>query len=287
MSRKEKETDSETKKSKKKKSKNSGIGVALFFLVMIVLFIIFLVELPTIKENISLVMASRSGNQESAPVTEIYNSEDDEVPQQEDKTLTIKVETEKKPETPVKPEKPAEEKKPAEPVTQPKEEKKQPVQETQPASTVTEVTTKVSYTELQLCFVEIDSEGAVSRKMIKRSIPKNDSPLSTAIKLLLEGPDTTKAGEKNCETLIPAGTKLLSAKVQGGIAYLNFNDKFNYNEAGIAGSVKQLEQIVYTATNFSTVNSVQFLIEGEKQRVLEGAQEGLNIDVPLSRASFK
>jgi spore germination protein GerM len=85
-------------------------------------------------------------------------------------------------------------------------------------------------------------------------------------------------------TLIPAGTKLLSAKVSGGVAYLNFNENFEINTYGVEGYIHQLEQIVYTATAFSTVNSVQFLIEGQKRDYL--GSEGQWIGSPLSRSSF-
>ena len=139
-------------------------------------------------------------------------------------------------------------------------------------------------TELQLCFVNIDGDGAVVRQVIKRQVTKSDSPLTTAINLLLQGPDTTKSAERNCMTLIPAGTKLLSAKVQGGVAYLNFNEAFEINTYGVEGYIHQLEQIVFTATAFSTVNSVQFLIEGEKRDYL--GSEGQWIGSPLSRSSF-
>lgn len=139
-------------------------------------------------------------------------------------------------------------------------------------------------TELQLCFVNIDGDGAVVRQVIKRKVPKSDSPLTTAINLLLQGPDTTQSAERNCMTLIPSGTKLLSAKVQNGVAYLNFNESFEINTYGVEGYIHQLEQIVYTATAFSTVNSVQFLIEGEKRDYL--GSEGVLIASPLSRSSF-
>ena len=84
--------------------------------------------------------------------------------------------------------------------------------------------------------------------------------------------------------LIPPGTKLLSAKVSGGVAYLNFNEAFEINTYGVEGYIHQLEQIVFTATAFSTVNSVQFLIEGEKRDYL--GSEGQWIGSPLSRSSF-
>ena len=43
-------------------------------------------------------------------------------------------------------------------------------------------------------------------------------------------------------------------------------------------------QIVYTSTEFSTVDSVQFLIDGNKKDYL--GSEGQWIGSPLSRASF-
>lgn len=161
-----------------------------------------------------------------------------------------------------------------------KEEKPAPVKE-EPKKEAPKVTAK---TDLQLCFVIIDGDGSVGRKVVKRSVPKPDSPLTTAINLLIQGPDATISAEKNCMSVIPKGTKLLSAKVQGGVAYLNFNDKLEYNELGVEGTIHSLEQIVYTATAFSTVTSVQILIDGEKREYL--GSEGQWIGSPLSRQSF-
>ena len=141
-----------------------------------------------------------------------------------------------------------------------------------------------AYTELQICFVEIDSDGSISRKIIKRSVPKTDSPLTTAIKEVLSGPKTTNAEERNCISLIPAGTKLLGARVSDGVAYLDFSENFEINTYGIEGYNGQLMQLVYTATSFATVNSVQFLIEGQKKEYL--GSEGQWIGSPLSRNSF-
>ncbi len=140
-----------------------------------------------------------------------------------------------------------------------------------------------SLMEIQLCFVMIDGDGSVVRKMAKRTVAKTDSPLTYSINELLKGPNSTISGEKNLSTLIPKGTKLLSAKVQNKVAYLNFNQAFEFNEIGIEGYIHQLEQIVYTATAFSTVESVQFLIEGQKVEYLAEAQW---IGSPLSRKSF-
>lgn len=137
---------------------------------------------------------------------------------------------------------------------------------------------------INLCFVLIDGDGSVVRKMVQRKIPKSDSPLTSAIKSLLQGPSLTLSNEKDCMTLIPEGTVLLSAKIQDKVAYLNFNESFEFNPFGVEGYIHQLEQIVFTATSFSTVTSVQFLIDGEKREYL--GSEGQWIGSPLSRNSF-
>ena len=66
---------------------------------------------------------------------------------------------------------------------------------------------------------------------------------------------------------------------------LNFNDEFEFNTIGVEGYLGQLMQIVYTATAFPTVDSVQILISGEKKDYL--GSEGVWIGSPLARSSFR
>ena len=160
------------------------------------------------------------------------------------------------------------------PVVKPKEnivqEKK--IEPVPPASKVTR----------RIYFVFIGEDGVLSRKMVTREVEKNNSPLVTSINLLLEGPQGTEVS-KGCKSLIPNGTKLKSASVRDGVAYLNFNEDFEFNPLGVDGYLGQLMQVVFTATEFSTVNCVQFLIEGEKKEYL--GSEGVWIGSPLSRGS--
>ena len=90
--------------------------------------------------------------------------------------------------------------------------------------------------------------------------------------------------KQGVRTLIPPDTKLRSAWVKDGIAFINVSEEFQFNQYGIDGALAQLLQVVFTATEFSTVKSVQFLIEGQKKEYL-GA-EGVWIGSPLSRTSF-
>lgn len=143
----------------------------------------------------------------------------------------------------------------------------------------------VATTNVELCFIVIGTDGSVSRKFVKRALPKNSAPLTAALGALLSGPTADERASENCTSLIPANTRLLGASVRDGVAYLNFSDDFEINSVGADGYNAQMMQIVYTATNFSTVNSVQFLIDGERKEYL--GSEGLWIGSPIGRASFR
>lgn len=137
---------------------------------------------------------------------------------------------------------------------------------------------------LDLCFVIINDDGTVIRRMVKRTVPKSDAPLTNAINLLLAGPIRENKSEYGCRSLIPNGSKLISARVADGVAYLDFNEEFEFTSYGVEGAIHQLEQVVYTATAFPTVDCVQFLIEGRRREYL--GSEGQWIGTPLSRANF-
>lgn len=273
------------KKSSKKKNNPFFFTAGCVVLGLLIVFIIFLVKKDQIYSNLQETdFFNRIFGSTPEVIEKHENTETktETIPLKEDVTIQI----EQKPEVAAKPEEKentvknntseSEKKETAKKETEKKEESKKEEKKESPKTT--------AQSEYQLCFVFIDGDGSVTRKIIKRSVPKSDSPLTNSINLLLKGPDTTKSAEKNCMTLIPSGTKLLSAKVSDGVAYLNFNENFEINSYGVEGYIHQLEQVVYTATAFSTVKSVQFLIEGEKRDYL--GSEGQWIGSPLSRSSF-
>jgi spore germination protein GerM len=134
-----------------------------------------------------------------------------------------------------------------------------------------------------LYFIRVDDDGTISRHDVQRTVSVSDSPMTDALEALMAGPDADEIS-RGFISLIPAGTRLLSAQVRGSTAYLNFNDAFMYNRYGIEGYAGQLKQIVYTATVYPTVKDVQILIDGQKREYLGG--DGVYIGKPLSRASF-
>lgn len=277
-----------------KKSKKSGLGAGLWLLFALLLVIIFLVKKDEIFTNLkdTRFFDKLFGSTPELIETHESKKKKPEIPEQKDDVITIQVEEKHTPvievSEPAKKEetvseKPVVEKAPAvaEKTAKTTEEKKTAAPQKEEKI---EQPKPVPKTEVELCFVVIDSDGSVNRKIVKRSVNKNDSPLVTSINLVLAGPVTSNGPEKNCETLIPDGTKLLSAKISNGVAYLNFNDKFEFNSKGADGYRGQLMQIVYTATYYPTVNSVRFLIEGEERDYL--GSEGQWIGSPLSRSSF-
>lgn len=136
---------------------------------------------------------------------------------------------------------------------------------------------------IKLYFMTINSNGTVSRKEVSRSMKKSDSPLVDSINALIVGPNVEEEN-LGCRSLVSTGTRLIGASVKNGIATLNFSPEFEFNQYGIEGTQGQLQQIVFTATAFPTVDSVQFLVDGEKKSYL--GSEGVWIGTPLSRNSF-
>jgi hypothetical protein len=133
-------------------------------------------------------------------------------------------------------------------------------------------------------FIKFDEEnGVILRTKVSRTLPVTDSPLLDVLNALLRG--TTAAEEKQeLRSLIPLGTRVLSATVRGSTAYVSFSEDFQFNVNGVEGYVAQLQQLVWTITEFSNVKDVQFLIEGRRVDYLG---EGIRIGSPLSRNNFQ
>ena len=264
----------EKREKSSKQKKQDGIALAIWFLAMLIIVVLFIIYWPEISKNINAQIEKRNKTEQNSS----QETSQPQIPQEEQQEqITIDLNDGSSEDAPVEQFSPKESEPKTEQIpSQTKEPQNiQEVQKEEPVSKPIEAKRK-----LTLYFVEIDSDGSIVRKPVVKTVPKTDSPLTDAIKNLLAGPD---ASDK-VRTLIPSGTKLIGASVKNGIATLNFNEAFVFNQNfGNDGYSAQLQQIVYTATEFSTVNSVQFLIEGEKKDFLV---EGLWIGSPLSRANF-
>ncbi len=134
-----------------------------------------------------------------------------------------------------------------------------------------------------LYFLKMGPDGRLEPTPYQRELIAGSTPLTAVIRGLLMGPTIF---EKNAGaiTLIPNGTQLLSARVDKGTAFLSFSDEFTHNKMDLEGFAGQLKELVWTATQFPSVQRVQFLVNGQYRDSL--GMDGLSIAIPLSRASF-
>ena len=135
----------------------------------------------------------------------------------------------------------------------------------------------------KLYFIQVADDGSISLRGIVRPVYFVDSPLTETMKTLLEGLSSSELN-MGLISLIPEQTKLKSINLKDGVAFMNFSDSFRFNSFGKEGYNAQLKQIVYTATEFSNINSVQILIDGAKIDYM--GPEGVYIGKPLTRSDF-
>ena len=122
--------------------------------------------------------------------------------------------------------------------------------------------------------VEYDeNSGAITLIFRNRNFNNNIS-IENAIKTLLNGA-TDDENNKNIISCIPRNTQLLDIFVEDDIVYLNFNEDFEFNPLGNEGTMIQIYQLVYTATQFEGIDKVIFLINGNLNETIgaEGSIE--------------
>lgn len=124
--------------------------------------------------------------------------------------------------------------------------------------------------------VHLNNDGKISLEAVKRSVDFISSPLTATLKSLI-GESGETDGYRN---IIPANTVLNRVWIKGGIAYIDLSEEFSFNPIGLEGYRLQVQQIIATATQFSSVNAVQILIDGEQISFLGG--DGLFIGQPLT-----
>lgn len=89
-----------------------------------------------------------------------------------------------------------------------------------------------------------------------------ENPYKEMISLLIKGPQSS-----NLKKLIPEGTKLHDAKLEGSCVVINLSNEF-LNFENEDKKLKTINSIVNTLTNLKEVDSVKFLINGEESEQL-------------------
>jgi spore germination protein GerM len=138
--------------------------------------------------------------------------------------------------------------------------------------------------QARLFFIAVTPDGGIQLKSVIRPVKYTDAPLTSTLEALLAGPTSAEVNQGLMSLVAPAA-RLRKAQVKDGTAYLDFSEAFRFNSLGKEGLSAQLQQVVYSATEFPTVKRVQILLEGRTSDYL--GPEGLYIGKPLSRQSFE
>ena len=106
---------------------------------------------------------------------------------------------------------------------------------------------------------------------------------TAALEALLRGPDEFEQGY-GLSSAIPEGTQLLGLRIEEGIAYVDLTSEFE-SGGGTLSMQMRLAQVVYTLTQFPSVEGVLFSLDGEQVDVIGG--EGIVVDQPLHPRDFR
>ena len=124
-----------------------------------------------------------------------------------------------------------------------------------------------------------ESTGSITLIFRERKF-NNKLSVEEAINKLLVGA-TDEENNRNIISCIPKDTELLDIFIENNTVYLNFNENFEFNPLGNDGTMVQIYQFVYTATQFEGIDNVIFLINGNLNETI-GA-EGAIENMPFSR----
>ena len=105
---------------------------------------------------------------------------------------------------------------------------------------------------------------------------------TAALEALLAGPSRGEHAS-GVATAIPQGTRLLGISIQNGVATVDLTSE--YQAGGGSRSLQtRLAQVVYTLTQFPTVKTVRFQLDGAPVDVF--SSEGIVLDHPVGRSDY-
>jgi hypothetical protein len=119
---------------------------------------------------------------------------------------------------------------------------------------------------------------------VLREIPKTQAVGAAAMNALLAGPNEAEmAARPAMYTTVPEGTRFLGLTIEDGVATVDLSREFE-SGGGSAAVLGRLAQVVYTLTQFPTVDTVTFKLDGEPVTVFSG--EGVILADPVGRADY-
>ena len=125
-------------------------------------------------------------------------------------------------------------------------------------------------------------QGTAGLVGVLREVPESKGVATAAMNALLAGPTASESAGR-ISSAIPAGSQLLGISIASGVATVDLSSEFE-SGGGSLSVLTRLGQVVYTLTQFPTVDSVLFRIEGKTVTVFGG--EGVILDGPVARSDY-
>jgi hypothetical protein len=117
----------------------------------------------------------------------------------------------------------------------------------------------------------------------RRFVPETQAVGRAAMEELLAGP-TAEETAAGLITVIPEGTELLDLSIENGVATVDLSGAYD-DGGGSLAMFTRLAQVVYTLTQFPTVQGVNFELDGEPVETF--SSEGIILDHPQTRADYE
>jgi hypothetical protein len=117
---------------------------------------------------------------------------------------------------------------------------------------------------------------------VRRTHEPTQAVATAATNALLEGP-TDAERSAGFTSAIPSGTRLLGINIQNGVATVDLTSEYQ-SGGGSTSMQTRLGQVVYTLTQFPTVQKVRFRLDGNPVNVF--SSEGIVLDHPVGRADY-
>ena len=119
---------------------------------------------------------------------------------------------------------------------------------------------------------------------VLREIPRTLAVATAAMNALIAGPNEREMGSSPAMyTTVPDGTRLLGLTIANGVATVNLSKEFE-SGGGSASVLGRLAQVVYTLTQFPTVKTVTFQLDGQPVTTFSG--EGVVLGHPVGRSDY-
>jgi germination protein M len=119
---------------------------------------------------------------------------------------------------------------------------------------------------------------------VERAIPSTPGIAQATLRELVDGPSAAdETLIDGIATSVPADTLVLGINIDDGLATVDLSREFE-SGGGSFSMFSRLAQVVYTATQFPTVDAVEFMLDGQPVTVFSG--EGIEIDGPATRGDL-